>query len=200
MPRKPSDKPWKHGKSGFWCATIDGKRQYLDREYNTARRKLKAIRDAQARGERISGDWLDASFAELADEYLEDVKARKKPATYTAMQYRLTRALKVLGTGLRVCDLRKMHLARIERDMLPNYSPTTVKDTIAAVQSIYHWAVRMDILDVNPLIGYEKPKARQRTRTFVHNSISVITHFPHDSEHCVTCIENSTNASLAQNQ
>jgi hypothetical protein len=30
--------------------------------------------------------------------------------------------------------------------------------------------------------------------------MSVITHFPRDSEHCVTCIDQSINASLAQNQ
>ena len=44
------------------------------------------------------------------------------------------------------------------------------------------------------------PPASTSRRIPVHFSMSVITHFPRDSEHRVTCIDHSTNASLAQNQ
>ena len=45
-----------------------------------------------------------------------------------------------------------------------DYSPTTIKDTIAEVQGVLYWAVRQDLLDANPLAGYQKPRARRRTR------------------------------------
>ena len=44
MPRKPSDKPWPHTPSGYWCATVNGQRAYLDRDYKAACRKLKTLR------------------------------------------------------------------------------------------------------------------------------------------------------------
>ena len=42
MARKSSGKPWLHGASGWWCATIGGKRKKLDKDYKVACRKLKA--------------------------------------------------------------------------------------------------------------------------------------------------------------
>ena len=33
MSRKPSGRPWLHSPSGYWCATVDGQRAYLDKEY-----------------------------------------------------------------------------------------------------------------------------------------------------------------------
>lgn len=169
MPRKASDKPWLHAKSGFWCATINGTRTYLDRDYRTACQKLKALR-SEAKRLAASGrrDWLDAPFAELGDEYLSDIKARKKPGTYRNFRYCLLRALKIIGTKVRVGEMRKFHLAQIERELTgQDYSPTTIKDTLATVQGVLHWAIRNDLVDmVNPLIGYEKPRARQRSRVF----------------------------------
>jgi hypothetical protein len=55
------------------------------------------------------------------------------------------------------------------------YSPSTVKDTIAAVQAVFAWAVRLDVLVVNPLADYKKPMALARTR--------VITDAEFDSNH-----------------
>lgn len=164
MSRKPSDKPWLHANSGYWCATVNGKREYLDKDYKLACRKLRASRARQNRQEAGDRDWLEAPFAQLADEYLADVQARRKALTYESCRYRLLRALKVLGCKLPVAGIRKLHLATIERELTGYYSPTTIKDTIAAVQGVFNWAVKHDVLESNPLLGYEKPAARCRNR------------------------------------
>ena len=65
--------PWPHKPSGFWCKKIQGKRHYLDRDYKAAKRKLRKILDAIARGESNSRDWLEAPFCTLADEFLTDI-------------------------------------------------------------------------------------------------------------------------------
>jgi hypothetical protein len=82
MGRKPSDKPWLHNQSGYWCITLDGKREYLDKNYQFAVRKLKALIARRKRELAGSCEWLDEPFSILADEYMADIKARKKPATY----------------------------------------------------------------------------------------------------------------------
>lgn len=166
MPRRPSGKPWFHESSGYWCSTVGGKRAYLDKDPTAARRKLRALLAAQRRRELGAEDeWLDEPFAQLVDEFLDDIRARKKPATYEAYRYRLLRALRLVGLKTRVGELKKIHLARIEQKMTGRYSPTTVKDTIAAVQAVMAWAVRHDLVLENPLVGYQKPAARRRTRT-----------------------------------
>lgn len=166
MPRKPSSKPWLHEASGFWCATVAGKREYLDRDYRVACRKLKALRNKKKREQAGGREWLDAAFAELADEFLSDIKARKQPATYSGFRYRLRRALEILGTTLRVGEVRKFHLAKIQREMLltERYSPTTIKDTIAAVQGVFNWAVEQEMLDSTPVAKFRKPATRRRNR------------------------------------
>ena len=49
-------------------------------------------RSSQQKRQRAGGnDWLDAPFSELADLYLADTKARKKPATFVSRRYGLLR-------------------------------------------------------------------------------------------------------------
>ncbi len=115
MARKNSGKPWLHGASGWWCTTVAGKRRKLDKDYRAACWKLKSLLSKQKRGGLGTHDWLDVSFAALADEYLTDSKARKKPTTYESRRYRLLRALRSLGTTVRVGDLRRFHLAKLVR-------------------------------------------------------------------------------------
>ena len=118
MARKPSAKPWRHQASGLWCATVRGKRVYLGRDYRAACRQLRELRARAEREETLGRDWLQATFAELADDYLEDVQARREPGTYVSARYRLLRALKVIGREVRVGELRKKHLAQIERALV----------------------------------------------------------------------------------
>src|SRR5262245_57661205 len=76
MSRKPSDAPWLPRKSGFWCATLNGRRRYLSRDYHVARRLLQHHRlKSGATGRNQNRDWWAATFAELADEHLDDTLA-----------------------------------------------------------------------------------------------------------------------------
>ena len=164
MPRRPAERPWLHKASQMWCITLDGKRQYLDRDYRVACRKLKKLRADQERARQGGREWLDAPFPDLADEFLTDVKARRAAGTYRNYREQLLRAMKAFGTNLRVGDVRKVHLAKIEQMMGDGFSPATIRDTIAAVQMTFNWALRNDMLDLNPLQGYQKPSAGGRNR------------------------------------
>ena len=173
MARKKSTRPYLHKASGRWCTSIDRKRVYLDKDYAVACRKLRELRAAEARESKGVSDWFDIPFAELADEFLDDIRARKSAATHQGYRYRLLRALRVLGTELRVCEVKKLHLAKIE-GQLADYSPTTVKDTIAVVQAVFSWAVRFELLSENPLVGYQKPQARSRNRIITEEEFKAL--------------------------
>jgi integrase len=162
-PRQLTRKPWFHAPSGLWCAQIDGKRHYLDREPTAALRKLKKLLQDRRRGDAGKQEWLDAYFSDLADEFLDDVRARKKPQTYEGYQEMLTLAQKHLGTRLRVGEVRKLHLAKLEGVLTGSCSSTTVFKCQHAMQRVFSWAVENDLLDLSPLAGYKKPKPRERT-------------------------------------
>jgi integrase len=157
-------KPWFHAPSGFWCAQIAGKRHYLDRDPVVAQRKLKELLQDQKRGDANHRAWLDAPFCDLADEFLEDVKARRARATYSSYQEMLELAMRHLGTGLRVGDVHKFHLTKVEQALHGSYSSTTVFKCLHAVQRVFAWAVENELLDVGCLIAYKKPRPRERTR------------------------------------
>ncbi|MBX7169230.1 MAG: site-specific integrase [Pirellulales bacterium] len=164
MSRHAVDRPWLHKASGFWCATIEGRRVYLDHDYKVACRKLRGlIADAKRRAAGAE-EWLDRPFAELADKFLDHIQHARKPQTYLGYQARLERALKLLGPRLRTGDVRKRHLAEIEAALPKSLSPSTVRDTLATVQFVFGWAVRNEYLDLNPLVGYRKPAGKSRSR------------------------------------
>ncbi len=117
MARKPSDKPWLQGAAGWWRATISEKRVYLDKDYTAACRKLKSLRARVKKGVIENRDWLNATFSELADEHLDHIELTKKPNSYPAFRYGILRALTILGSRLRVCELRKVHMAKIHQEM-----------------------------------------------------------------------------------
>ena len=169
-----SEKPRLHGKSGWWCATVFGKRKKLDKDFVAAWRKLKALRVRAKKGLDHNRDWWDASFAQLADEYLDKLTG-KKPATYRSFRYGILRALKIIGTTIRVAELRKFHLAKIEKHLEDDdYSPTTIKDTIITVQGVLNWAVEFELIDATPLPKYRKLAARCRTRVITRAEFAAL--------------------------
>ena len=175
MARKPNDKPWFHGASGWWCATIGGRRKKLDKDLKVACRKLKSLRRKAKHPQLANRDWLDAPFSELADEFLDDVKARRAATTYRSFRYKTLRALRILGTTLRVGEMRKLHLSKLEQAMVKEeYSPTTTRDTIAMVQQILNWAVDLELLDSSPVPKYKKPAAHSRSRVITPEEFKAI--------------------------
>ena len=111
MSRKRSRKPWLHEATGYWCTSIDRKRVYLDKDYQTACRKLRELRADLKRQDSGEYRYLEMLFTELTSLFLDDIKARKTATTYQSYRYRLLRGLKILSPDLRVCALRKLHLA-----------------------------------------------------------------------------------------
>jgi integrase len=167
-------KPWFHAPSGFWCAQVDGKRHYLDRDPGVAQRKLNKLLQEQRRGDAGRTEWLDAPFSDLADAFLDDVRARRHAVTYRSYREMLELAQKHLGTALRVGEVRKLHLTKLEGALTAGYSPTTVFKALQAVQRVFNWAVENDLLESSPLAGYKKPRPRQRTRVITGEEFQVM--------------------------
>ncbi len=164
MPKSDPYEPWFHKGARLWCKKIAGRFHYLDADYRTAKRKLRRLVREMAKARSGAVDWLHAPLGQLCDEFLDDVQARRAAETYVAYRHRLQRALEVIGPGTPIASLRRFHLNQIERRYLPQHSPTTVRDTITTLQTALNWAVAQELLEDNPLRGYVKPRARQRSR------------------------------------
>ena len=143
-------------------------------------RQQKADRKKAEQG--VGTEWLSAPIADLADanflgEWLDDILARKKPATHRGYRYRLLKALQVIGPKTKVADIGKLHLAKIEQKMAGKYSPTTIRDTIATLQAVFSWAISYDLLTENPLVGYKKPRGLARTRIITPDEFQTLLRY-----------------------
>ena len=164
-PKLSPNDPWLHAASGFFCKKVAGKLHYLDRDYDVAKRKLTKLLRELERGQAGDRDWLQATFGELCNAYLDEVRGLREPATYEGYRYRLLRALKILGPRLRVAQVKRGHLKNIETKLrAKGLSPTTIRDTLATVQNVFRWAVVCEWICYDPSVGLKKPKARRRTR------------------------------------
>jgi site-specific recombinase XerD len=149
---------------------------YLDKDYTAACRKLKSLRKQAKKGVIENRDWLNATFSELADEYLDHIEATKTPNSYLAFRYGILRALKILGPRLRVCEMRKFHIAKIHQVLAKaEYSPTTIKDTITTLRQVLNWAVENEYIDARPVPRYkDNPRARERTRIITEGEFGAL--------------------------
>jgi integrase len=144
---------------------LNGRRRYLSRDFQVAKRKLLQLLARKPSKSRLPDrDWWNATFAELADEYLDDIQATRARGTYRNNRERLARALASLGVDVRISELRRLHLTRLKRHIIHKYSNATVRDTIGAVQAALNWAVENEMLDFSPLQKFKKPKAGGRNR------------------------------------
>jgi integrase len=159
-------KPWFHASSGFWCAQINGERHYLDRNPAIAEKKLNKLLQDLKRGDDPHREWFGAHFSDLADEFLDDVKARRHPDTYRSYREMLELAQLHMGIRLRVSEVRKFHLRKVEQALV-GYSSTTVFKALQAVQRVFAWAVENALVESSPVAGYKKPRPRERSRVII---------------------------------
>lgn len=162
-------KPWSRVRRGkrLWYVTIAGHQHPLGDDEQAAWDEYHKIMNRIGQGtpeEACRG--LEVPLRELFAAYLADTKAKRKHRYFEEQQRRLTHVGKMIGGTTLASEIRRFHLAKVERDMVQaGYSPTTINDTMASLQAVFAWAVRQDIADHNPLVGYRKPARRGRTRT-----------------------------------
>lgn len=188
MPRKPSSEPSFHKASGWYVMYVRRKMVYLSKEYSDALKMMRERLLAEATNKPVPCPVrpvaTQMSFAALAKEYMEDLKIRR-PKGAQAQHERLVRAMPVIG-AVPIAEMKRFHLGRVEqllrsqtvkkpifyrttgekviKDTGKPYSPTTIRDTLEAVQAVFGWAVRNDLIDHNPLSGYPKPAGQGRFR------------------------------------
>ena len=110
---------------------------------------------AERKAERTAG-----SFADLASQYVE-LHARKRNKSWKQAENLVARHLLPRWSSLKAgtitrADVRAM-VARIE-------APIVANQTLAAASAIFSWAVRQEIVAVNPVAGVDRNPTSERER------------------------------------
>lgn len=170
MPRKPSATPSWHKASQQYCCFVCRETKYLGKDLEAAtiqmRQMLLAAAQKQPNKPVVTQSEVHGmALAELFVMYIQDVEGKRKANTIRSVRERLVRATKTIDPETPVGQIRKFHLSTLESAMMKEeYSPTTVKDTLAAVMQVFRWAAAADLVDGNRLAGYKLPAGVGRTR------------------------------------
>jgi integrase len=175
---RPS-KPWYWSQRDLWCCTVAGQRHVLAEGKANKRVALEEFHRLMASlGRRGAAPPQRATFAELADLFLEDVcraveRGERAAITYEGYVRFLSSAAERMGAQ-RVADLTPHAvLAWCEAPAL-KWGPTTRANALTAVKAMTRWARRRGLLREDPLVDLKKPTRRKREAVLTDDQVRAV--------------------------
>jgi integrase len=151
MARPP--KPWYWKERGAWYVTIRGKRVRLHEDKKKAIdkfHKTMATPTTEVSTEMVVG---------IFGVFLEWLAANRAPKTYEWYQKRLTYFL--VDNPSFTCDVLKPFHVQAWLDK-KKWASGHKRGVVTALKGAFNWAVKMELLTRNPILGLSKPAAGRR--------------------------------------
>lgn len=100
------------------------------------------------------------TFGAYSTRWLEEATVRRswKPRTVTAYTQALQHLEPYFGS-MRLASVRPRDVASYTKEAMGKYSPATVELDLSVLHSIFKTALREQLVDSNPAVGAEHPKA-----------------------------------------
>jgi len=158
---------WFRASKDAWYATVDGKSVSLGIKGKANRRAAQtAWHRLIAEGPKVKPEAIPEALTVqgVVDAFLIDGKARLKPATVRIYGYDLGTLCKVYGT-LPSTTLTAQHLSRWLHGL--GVGTTTQAIMLRSASACFGWAVRAELLPVNPACRVPKPKTKSRSEEAV---------------------------------
>jgi len=138
------------------------KREYYGRgkAAETEARERDALLDHRGYVKRTPGPNASPLFKKLVEGYLAARFASIEQSTYSILKYKLA--------GILIPELGAIEALKFTKDRLDKYvekrlaqgkRTNTIRRDIADIQAIMNWAVSRELISVNPLAGYRKPRS-----------------------------------------
>jgi integrase len=172
MPRrkKKSDLPfWWRRQTACYYVQVDGVQKRLSPDLDEAWKIYHELMSGEAAARETPAPSGRNDKGPLVLDVLESflgwVEKNKAPLTFRAYRQRLQHfidSLKVRGDlGLAAASLRPIHVTRVLTGDV-SWSDTSRNDIVSTCQRAFRWAARQGLVEINPLVGMEKPGRRDR--------------------------------------
>ena len=155
MARRP--KPW-FRKGRGWFVTVDGKQVSLGSEKELA---YKRFYELMREPKRPPVSRVSPLVSALLDDFLEWTRKHRAAGTFRTYQQRLQWFLDSLPNCLVAAELKPHHV-QSWLDSHPDWSDTTKRGCVIAVQRAFRWSEKMGYIEASPLSHFEKPSATSR--------------------------------------
>ncbi len=178
MSRRPQ--PWlRHGRG--WYVQHAGKQVALGRDKKLA---FKRFHDLMSSPERAQVAHREDSFLAVCDTFLDWTQQNRAERTYDWYVDRLQSFVNhlVLVDRLIAADrVQPFHVAGW-LDHHANWSPTTRRASIIAVQRCFRWAEKMGYITRSPMRSLDKPRAEARDRIVTPDEYQTVLKSAADTE------------------
>jgi integrase len=168
MPKFP--KPFYRTARKAWFVQVAGKQVNLGPDHDAAMRRY----------HELMGRTKAAAQPVASDAFLDWCSKHKAGRTYNWYRDYLESFARTLPIGLTIARLKPFHVQQWV-DGNPTWK-TGKRGAIIAAQRAFNWAVRMGLIETNPVRSLEKPKAGRREHVISPDQFKVITSLVRDAE------------------
>ena len=153
-------------KDGRWIVQYRVNKKYK-REYygrgkaaETEARERDALLNHRDYVKRTPGPNTSPLFRELVEGYLAARIASIEQSTYSILKYKLASILIPELGSVEALKFTKDRLDKyVEKRLAQGKKTNTIRRDIADIQAIMNWAVSRELINLNPLSGYKKPRS-----------------------------------------
>ena len=153
-------------KDGRWIVQYRVDKKYK-REYygrgkaaETEARERDALLNHRGYVKRTPGPNTSPLFRELVEGYLAARIASIEHSTYNILKYKLASILIPEFGSVEALKITKERIDKyVEKRLAQGKKTNTIRRDIADIQAIMNWAVSRDLINLNPLAGYKKPRS-----------------------------------------
>lgn len=154
MARSPRPWYWKRRKA--WYVTIAGHRHCLGSDRKQAHKTFHELM-TQSQSVRVTSD----SVVYIFDQYLEWLHNNRAESTYLWYLNILQSFASAIPNGITTTQL-KPHHAQKWIDQSSTSSDSTKRGKVVALKRVFNWAVKLGLINTNPLANLEKPPEGRR--------------------------------------
>jgi integrase len=170
MARDP--KPWYREDRGAWYVTIRGKRHNLGPDKKDAKDRFNDLMADKTPVAASGSVWA------ILDAFLDWTKDNKSEGTYGWYRDKL----QSFKDGMPDVQVSKIDTLAVEEWLRTKttWGPTVKNGMVTALRRAFNWAVKKRVLQVNPLLGLEKPEAQRRERVISQEEYDAILALAND--------------------
>lgn len=159
----------KKGETRYLFQTYLGIDPSTGKEKRTTRRGFKTIKEAKAaerdllldveeNGFSNNEDFLNPTFAEVAELWLDSYKSTVKPTTYQGVKIKLDVMIDLYFTDMKIQQISVAYCQKVAIQLSNRYILYT--NYYSVISRVFKYATSIDIIKSNPLDKIIKPKNR----------------------------------------
>jgi len=167
--RQNSEKPWYRKVKDCWYAWVNGRQISLGVKGRSNKREARDAffrlmtgtkpRPFQPEHSKSPDNSVAIRVQQLAEAFLADAVRRVKPETMAVWRSALNRLADKFGER----EARSIKPYEVEQFAAkPGLSDSTIHSILSSIVTAYRWAVRVELLDINPLSSVRKPPMGSR--------------------------------------